>query len=126
MRIIPKRNKNGGSLFIFEFSTRKDDFEPFIDNLKFCAGILPDEKVKSSFSRLIETLEARCDSRYAKEDSEVSTMLFADEMARFTMCETVILWCAESSITFKEEFDRLLAEPLELPGGFDDEFPDLT
>lgn len=126
MRIIPKRNKNGGSLFVFEFSTREGDFVPFIDNLKLCAGILPDDDVKGSLLRLIETLEARCDDRYAKEDSEVSSMLFADEMSRFTMCETVILWCAERSITFKEEFDRLLAEPLELPEDFDEEFPDLT
>lgn len=105
MRIIPRKSKRGDQMFIFEFETKESEFDPTINTLKYFAEEIPMEESKQAFLNVISTLEKRCDSHYANEEYEVSTMLFENEMASFCLRLIVALWCTEDTIRDKHELD---------------------
>lgn len=85
MWIEAKRRKDRAeSIFVFNFSSVKEDYLPYINHLEGIASRVRVEEYEYRFRALITKLRSRCDDRYADGEVVVSTFLFADEMAELT------------------------------------------
>ena len=110
MRILNKntnRSRFGGyHLFIFEFRNQ-EEFDAYLDSLRYCVDKMLEPRAMEILNDTADKLEQRCDSRYAHDDTDLSTSLFPDEMARFMMSMTGIMWMYED---FSKMLDDVFAE----------------
>lgn len=78
-------------MMVFNFTSIEEDFEPYIEELRRHTNRLNDEDYRRWYSELIDKLQHRCDSKYAKGDVVATSMLFADEAATFMHMLSYIL-----------------------------------
>lgn len=88
-----KRRNRSESLFVFQFDSQEEDFEPYVEHLTEIVPQLMQPRAEERMLSLIEHLKARCDDKYADDEVEVSSFLFADEMAEFTTHMSYLLRC---------------------------------
>ena len=82
--VVKQRRNRPESLFVFEFSSFRFDYEPYIANLKHLAAIIERSEPNCPLNEIVRKMEARCDGRYARRGVAASFCLFADEMAILT------------------------------------------
>lgn len=79
-----RRKGRAESLFVFNFSSVKEDYIPYINHLESIASKVRIGEYEDRYRVLVMKLRSRCDDRYADGEVAVSTFLFADEMAELT------------------------------------------
>ena len=100
---ITNRNTNrlgGYSLFIFEFQNQ-EEFDGYLTSLRYCAELLPALHTETLMLKIANKLEQRCTNRYAHDDVQLTASLLPDEMARFMMVMTGVMW-------EYEDFNRMM------------------
>ena len=91
---ITNRNTNrlgGYSLFLFEFQSQ-EEFDGYLTSLRYCAELLPTTHTETLMLEIANKLEQRCTNRYAHDDVQLTASLFPDEMARFMLVMTGVMW----------------------------------
>ena len=100
---ITNRNTNrlgGYSLFIFEFQSQ-EEFDGYLTSLRYCAELLPTLHTETLMLEIANKLEQRCTNRYAHDDVQLTASLLPDEIARFMMVMTGVMW-------EYEEYNRMM------------------
>lgn len=100
---ITNRNANrlgGYSLFIFEFQSQ-EEFNGYLTSLRYCAELLPTLHTETLMLEIANKLEQRCTNRYSHDDVQLTASLLPDEIARFMMVMTGVMW-------EYEEYNRMM------------------
>ena len=85
IRDVRARNRDK-TLFIFEFES-EEEVNIFFSNLHTLKDDCKDEKaLYDRFYELIDTLESRCDDKYARDGVVKSAFMFQDEMVSWFWC----------------------------------------
>ena len=106
MYIIPHKSIHNDTMFIFEFDSKVEDFDPTMAIMRKFAKEIDFEDTKKEYLRVLDTLEKRCYFNTGK-DCEVTSMLIESEMAVLCM-GLVIIQRAEDCDCDIEEFDDVV------------------
>lgn len=105
MQIIAHNQVAGCTLYVFDFKSRERDFVPIMASLKSCAGMVSDKIIREAFLEILSTMESRCDT--SDGPGEVSSYLFAGEMAHFSMYLVFTMLLAEVIIRRNSEMEMM-------------------
>ena len=100
---ITNRNTNrlgGYSLFIFEFQSQ-EEVDGYLTSLRYCAELLPTLHTETLMLEIANKLEQRCTNHYSHDDVQLTASLLPDEIARFMMVMTGVMW-------EYEEYNRMM------------------